>query len=162
MTAGGLNSGPSGPLCPLVLGIHGLHLSPGWRQSLRPAQTGRLVHMTGLSHGGHPRALGLGDRNSCTSTPEGLNCLFPSEVRIERIFSEFPVLPFVNILLLLKLTYIPCRGISRTEARTGECAQCWGISEGCSAKSWAPRANDEFKSGIWFRVTLGARLSLLL
>lgn len=112
------------------------------------AQTGRLVHMTGLSHGGHPRALGLGDRNSCTSTPEGLNCLFPSEVRIERIFSEFPVLPFVNVLLLLKFTYIPCRGISRTDGSTGECTQCWGISEGCSAKSWAPRANDEFKSGI--------------
>lgn len=134
MTAGGLNSGPSG--LPFLLSPRFSFLaSQPWMVTVFAAcaQTGRLVHTTGLSHGGHPRPWGWGTETLAHINPRRPALSFP----IERIFSEFPVLPFVNILIPLKLTCIPCHGISRTDGRTGECIQCWGISEGCSANSWA-------------------------
>lgn len=62
MTAGGLNSGPS---CPLVLDIRVLHLSPGWRQSLRMRADWQTGSYDWPFSWRPSEALGLGDRNSC-------------------------------------------------------------------------------------------------
>jgi hypothetical protein len=48
------------------------------------------------------------------SLQKGLSSLTLSEAPIELVFSEVLVLPFVNIWIALKFTYIPCCGSLRS------------------------------------------------